>query len=113
MTKTLLENINAIPPLPESVQEVERVYNNPDSTLEDMQQAIEKDPLLTASILRIVNSPMYGVSRTITNVLQAISLLGKGTVVGSTKDLNPANFNFDKCMRRRYRSLTQDTRLTG
>lgn len=80
MTKALLDNLDTIPPLPESVQEVERVYNNPDSSLEDMKQAIDKDPILTANILRIVNSPMYGISRNITNVFQAISLLGKDTV---------------------------------
>jgi len=80
MTKTLLDNLDNIPPLPESVQEVERVYNDPVSTLEDMKNAIDKDPILTANILRIVNSPMYGISRNITNVFQAISLLGKDTV---------------------------------
>jgi len=39
MIKTLLENIETIPALPESVQEVEKIYNNPDSTFEDMQKA--------------------------------------------------------------------------
>jgi HD-like signal output (HDOD) protein len=77
MTKTLLENIDAIPALPESVQEVERVYANPDSTFEDMCKAIEKDPLLMANILRIVNSPMYGLGSKVTSVATAISLLGK------------------------------------
>jgi len=80
MTKTLLENINAVPALPESIQEVERIYQDKDSTFEDMQKAIEKDPLLTADILRIVNSPMYGVKNTVTSVKQAISLLGKEAV---------------------------------
>jgi HD-like signal output (HDOD) protein len=80
MTKTLLENIDNIPPLPESVQEVERVYNNPDSTLEDMQKAIEKDPILTADILRLVNSPAYGLKHQITSVKQAVSLLGKDAI---------------------------------
>ena len=80
MTKTLLENINAVPALPESIQEVERIYQNPESTFGDMQKAIEKDPLLTADILRIVNSPMYGVKSNITGVKQAISLLGKEAV---------------------------------
>jgi len=80
MTKALLENINSIPPLPESVQEVEKVYQNPDSTFEDMEKVIKKDPLLTASILRIANSPMYGVKSTIGDVKRAISLLGKDSV---------------------------------
>ncbi len=80
MTKTLLENIDSIPPLPESVQEVERIYQNSESTFEDMQKAIEKDPILTASILRIVNSPMYGMRSTVKSMQQAISLLGKDAI---------------------------------
>ncbi len=80
MTKTLLENIDTIPALPESVQEVERVYNNPDSTLDDMQKAIEKDPILTANILRLVNSPSYGLQTKVTSVKQAVSLLGKDAI---------------------------------
>lgn len=80
MTKTLIKNIDAIPPLPESIHNVEKVYNNPESTFEDMQKAIEKDPILTADILRIANSPMYGISRKINNVQQAISLLGRDAV---------------------------------
>jgi len=80
MTKTLLENIESIPALPESVQEVERVYQDPESTFEDMQKAIEKDPLLTANILRIVNSPSYGMKSNIISIKQAISLLGKDAV---------------------------------
>ena len=96
MTKTLLENIDSIPPLPESVQEVEKIYQNPDSTFVDMQKAIEKDPLLTAAILRIVNSPMYGMKSSVKSVQQAISLLGKDSV--RTFVLNSAvdsNFTID------------------
>jgi HD-like signal output (HDOD) protein len=101
MTKTLLENIESIPALPESVQEVERVYQDPASTFEDMQKAIEKDPLLTANILRIVNSPAFGMKSKITDIKQAISLMGKdavrtfvlASVVDSsfTIDLSPYN----------------------
>ena len=80
MTKELLKNINSVPVLPESIQEVERIYQDENSTFEDMQKAIEKDPLLTADILRIVNSPMYGVRSTVSSVKQAISLLGKDSV---------------------------------
>jgi len=80
MTKTLLENIESIPPLPESVQEVERVYQDSESTFDDMRKVIEKDPILTANIFRIVNSPMYGIKNTINSIQQAISLLGKDAV---------------------------------
>ncbi len=80
MTKTLLENIETVPALPETVQAVERIYNDENSTLEEMQKAIEKDPLLTANILKIVNSPMYGLKNQVSTIKQAISLLGKDSV---------------------------------
>ncbi|WP_457745604.1 HDOD domain-containing protein [Sulfurimonas sp.] len=104
MTKTLLENIDAIPALPESVQAVERIYHDPDSTFEDMQKAIEKDPLLTANILRIVNAPAYGMKNTITSVKQAISLLGKDAIrsfvlnsaVDASFEINLSPYNMTK-----------------
>jgi len=80
MTKTLLKNIDAIPPLPESVQDIEKIYRDENGTFEDMQKAIEKDPILTADVLRIANSPMYGISRTVNSVKQAVSLLGKDAI---------------------------------
>lgn len=104
MTKTLLENIENIPPLPESIQEVERVYNNPDSTLDDMQNAIEKDPILTANILRLVNSPSYGLKSRVTSVKHAVSLLGKdairtfalGSAVDSSFEINLSPYGMSK-----------------
>jgi len=96
MTQSLLENIESIPPLPESVQEVENIYRDVDSTFEDMQKAIEKDPFLTANILRIANSPLYGVKTTVTSLQNAIALLGKDAirtfVLSSVID---ANFEID------------------
>lgn len=106
MSKTLLENIEAVPTLPGTVQAVEAVYQDSESTLQDMVEAVEKDPLLVAEILREVNSPLYGLSRTITDVGQAISLFGKdairtfvlNSVVHSsfTVDLAPYNMSQDE-----------------
>ena len=80
MTTTLSKNIEQIPPLPETIQEVDRIHKDENSTLEDMQHAIEKDPLLTAEILRIINSPAYGMKSQVTSIKQAVSLLGKDAI---------------------------------
>lgn len=80
MSQTLLDNIEAVPTLPGTVQAVEAVYQDADSTLQDMVKAVEEDPLLVAEILREVNSPLYGLARTITDVGQAISLFGKDAI---------------------------------
>ncbi|MDD2265659.1 HDOD domain-containing protein [Sulfuricurvum sp.] len=80
MKPELMEQIEHVPMLPETVQKVEAVFNNPDKGISDMADAIKDDPIITAYILKTANSPMYGLSRTVTDVAHAISLLGKEAV---------------------------------
>lgn len=82
MTEEILKKIKQLPPLPESAMEIEAVYQNPDSTFNDMVKILEKDPLLTADILKAANSPLYGFSREINAISQAVGLFGMGTVRG-------------------------------
>jgi HD-like signal output (HDOD) protein len=82
MTGDLLTRIKQLPPLPESTMQIEAIYHNPDSTLHDMTKVLENDPILTADILKAANSPLYGFSREISVVSQAVGLFGMGTVRG-------------------------------
>lgn len=82
MTDEILSKIKQLPPLPESAMKIETVYQNPDSTFNDMVEILEKDPLLTADILKAANSPLYGFSREINAISQAVGLFGMGTVRG-------------------------------
>jgi HD-like signal output (HDOD) protein len=74
--------INKIPPLPESVKQIEALAKNPDVTYKEVAKLLEKDPLLTAEILKAANSPIYGFSREINTLESAISLFGIGTIRG-------------------------------
>jgi HD-like signal output (HDOD) protein len=82
MNEKLLQQIKQLPPLPESAMQIEAVYQNPDSTFNDMVKILEKDPLLTADILKAANSPLYGFSKEINAISQAVGLFGMGTVRG-------------------------------
>jgi HD-like signal output (HDOD) protein len=82
MTEEMLKKIKQLPPLPESAMQIETVYQDPDSTFNDMVKILEKDPLLTADILKAANSPLYGFSREINTINQAVGLFGMGTVRG-------------------------------
>jgi len=82
MTEDILKKIKQLPPLPESAMQIEAVYQDPDSTFNDMVKILEKDPLLTADILKAANSPLYGFSREINAIAQAVGLFGMGTVRG-------------------------------
>ncbi len=82
MTDEVLKKIRQLPPLPETAMKIEEVYQDPNSTFNDMVKIIEKDPLLTADILKAANSPLYGFSREINSISQAVGLFGMGTVRG-------------------------------
>ena len=105
MTEDILKKIKQLPPLPESAMQIEAVYQDPDSSFNDMVKILEKDPLLTADILKAANSPLYGFSREINAISQAVGLFGMGTVRGFalasivkksfTLDLSPYGINND------------------
>ena len=82
MTEEILKKIKQLPPLPESAMQIETVYRDPNSSFNDMAKILEKDPLLTADILKAANSPLYGFSREINAINQAVGLFGMGTVRG-------------------------------
>lgn len=96
MTEEILQKIKQLPPLPESAMQIEAVYQNPDSSFNDMVKILEKDPLLTADILKAANSPLYGFSREINAISQAVGLFGMGTVRGfALASIVKKSFNLD------------------
>jgi len=82
MTEAILKKIKQLPPLPESALKIEAIYQDPDSSFNDMVKVLETDPLLTADILKAANSPLYGFSREINAISQAVGLFGMGTIRG-------------------------------
>ena len=87
--------INNIPPLPESVTKIESYAKDPDVSFKQVSQMLEKDPVLTSEILKAANSPIYGFSRKITTLENAISLFGLGTIRGFVLAVYVRNnFNF-------------------
>jgi len=82
MNQVLKEKIKQLPALPESAIKLEAIYHNPDSSFDDMVKVLELDPLLTADILKAANSPLYGFTREINSITQAVGLFGMGTIRG-------------------------------
>jgi len=66
--------------LPQVLNEILNVSNDPRSSAADLANIIIKDPPLTAKVLRVVNSPYYGQAREITTVQDAVVALGMRSV---------------------------------
>jgi len=76
LKSSIIDNIKALPPLSSTIIKINQVYADDNSTIKDMANAIENDPMIVANILKIANSPLYGFGREIKNAAQAVSLFG-------------------------------------
>ena len=66
--------------LPQTLAEVLKVTRDEKASARDLAAVLQKDPALTARILRIVNSAYYGLGREIGTVSQAVVTLGTRAV---------------------------------
>jgi HD-like signal output (HDOD) protein len=62
--------------LPEVYLRVRETLDRPDYHVDEVASSISQDPSLTARLLRVVNSPFFGLVAQIDNVKRAITLLG-------------------------------------
>lgn len=58
------------------LQEIEQALQSPQCNLNTIGEAIQKDPDLTARLLRLANSPFFGFANRLSTVAEAVSLLG-------------------------------------
>ena len=65
-----------IPSLPEVFYQFKQAVDDPDSTFEELSQIISNDSGLTTHLLKIVNSPFYGLSSKVETISHAISIIG-------------------------------------
>jgi putative nucleotidyltransferase with HDIG domain len=72
--------ISRMPSLSTTAIKVLEICNRPDVSPHDLHQAISLDPVLTAKVLRLVNSAYYSLRQPVTSLVRAIILLGLNTV---------------------------------
>jgi HD-like signal output (HDOD) protein len=70
-----------IPPQPQILVDLQIEQIMPDPDLNRIASLISRDVGLAGTILKVVNSPFYGLSNKITSVNQAVSLIGLDSVI--------------------------------
>ncbi|EEO25606.1 HDOD domain-containing protein [Helicobacter winghamensis] len=82
MNPLLVETIKELPPLPQTVIELRNYVDSSGADLEvsKVAEILSKDPLIVGELLRLANSPFYGLSRQVSTIQQVVSLLGAGTI---------------------------------
>lgn len=75
-TEKLLSSIKNLPLIPKMMFEVTKFLQSPAPTTSGLARLIGKDQGLTAKILSVANSPLYGLQRKVTSLEFAIIVLG-------------------------------------
>jgi len=71
-----LDKIKDLPPMPHTLQKVLKEMDNIASSAKRLEAIVRQDPVLAAKILRIANSPAYGMSGQIQTIAHAVVVLG-------------------------------------
>lgn len=78
--KPILEKLNDIPTLPIVATKVTELINDPNSSSGDIADVLKKDQVLTAKVLKLINSPYYGIPGEVTDIKRALAYLGFNTL---------------------------------
>ena len=111
--KNALQGIS-VPPQPQIMVDLQMEQVMPDPDPKTIARLISQDPGLSGSLLKIVNSPFFGLANRISSIQQAVNLLGVTRVIniinaqsirGEMTDENIVNLN-------RFWDSAQDVAMT-
>jgi putative nucleotidyltransferase with HDIG domain len=108
VSKRLEAAVERMPAFPKSVQKMLELTRDIDCEPKEIINIIEKDPVMTIKILRLLNSASYALPYKIISVQRAVVFLGLNTVknlaisfasVGVLPSSNAAGFDLDRYLR--------------
>lgn len=76
----LVRGVGGLVTLPDVFVRINSLVENPDSTVNDIAKAVSQDPSFTVRLLRVANSPLYGLSSTVDTVAKAVSIIGTSQI---------------------------------
>ncbi|GAA5315874.1 MAG: HDOD domain-containing protein [Candidatus Pelagadaptatus aseana] len=78
----------SIPPQPQIMVDLQMEQMMPDCDINAIAKLISQDIGLAGSVLKTVNSPLYGLGNNITSINQAVNLLGVNSVINLVNGLS-------------------------
>ena len=79
-TQNLAEDVGRLVAFPDVYLRLGQLLDDPDCDAQQVSQLISQDPALSLRVLRIANSPFYGLSREVDTVARAVTVLGMSRV---------------------------------
>ncbi len=78
----LIKSVDNIPALSDLTFDIKEIYSYENINVSKLINVIESDVSLAANILKMVNAPIYGFSRKISSLKQAVALFGTQKIYG-------------------------------
>ena len=72
----VMQAMRELPSLPVVVQKLLTVMNDPRSSLDDVTRVLSSDQALAGKVLKLVNSPFYGMSGEVATISRAVLVMG-------------------------------------
>jgi putative nucleotidyltransferase with HDIG domain len=76
LVKKMVAEIKVLPQFPEHITSLQRLLSNPDSSFSEIARVVKTDPALTGDLLKVVNSAQYMLRNKITDVEEALKMIG-------------------------------------
>lgn len=80
LSQRLAAAVDGMPAFPKSVQRILELTRDLNSTPKDLVDVIDKDPVVTVKILKVVNSAYYSLPKQVTSIGHAVVYLGFNTI---------------------------------
>lgn len=72
----LIREVNSLPPLPSQISKLILIAKKKDVTFLEIASEAEKDPAIAAEIIKIANSPLFGVHKSIVSIVEGVKRIG-------------------------------------
>lgn len=74
--KDLLSKIKSFPSMPATGAKMLKILENPETTVDEIEDVLRHDPGLTGNVLKLANSAYFGIPGKVASTRQAVLLLG-------------------------------------
>jgi len=76
LMKKILQTVKDLPPMPQTALKAHEIIKDPHASFEDLAQVMEMDQAIATRVLKMANSPYYGMSGNVSSIKHASTILG-------------------------------------
>ncbi len=74
--KIIVGQLGDLPPLPATYSKLSTMTQDPEVSMDAVAAVVERDPAITAAVLRIINSAYFGLPRRVSSLRETVRYLG-------------------------------------